>query len=64
VFAARPNRTSAQQSLERISLSYRSIELAQTLSALAGVLLGKARLDSLYGLMGGLPQTVPQFWLS
>jgi hypothetical protein len=30
----------------------------------AGVLLGKTSLDSLYGLMGGLLQTVPQFWQS
>jgi hypothetical protein len=28
----------------------------------AGVLLGKTSLNSLYGLMGELPQTVPQFW--
>jgi hypothetical protein len=28
---------------------------------MAGVLLGKTSLDSLYGLMGGLLQTVPQF---
>jgi hypothetical protein len=27
----------------------------------AGVLLGKTSLNSLYGLMGELPQTVPQF---
>src|SRR5271170_3388971 len=31
---------------------------------LAGVLLGKTSLNSLYGLTGGLPQTVPQFWRS
>jgi len=31
---------------------------------LAGVLLGKASLDWLYGLTGELPQTVPQFWRS
>jgi hypothetical protein len=31
---------------------------------MAGVLLGKTSLDSLYGLMGGLLQTVPQFWQS
>jgi hypothetical protein len=30
----------------------------------AGVLLGKTILNSLYGLMGELPQTVPQFWQS
>jgi hypothetical protein len=30
----------------------------------AGVLLGKTSLNSLYGLMGELPQTVPQFWQS
>ena len=34
------------------------------LRPLAGVLLGKSCLNSLYGLMGGLPQTVPRFWLS
>jgi hypothetical protein len=28
---------------------------------LAGVLLGKTSLNSLYGLMGGLPQTANQF---
>jgi hypothetical protein len=38
--------------------------LAETLSPLAGVLLGKTSLDWLYGLMGGQPQTVPQFWQS
>src|ERR1700712_3290107 len=45
-------------------LRYRSIVLTQTLLLLAGVLLGKASLDWLYGLIGGLPQTVPQFWRS
>ena len=56
-----PRRTTA---VVRISLSYRSIGLTQTLLLLAGVLLGKASLDWLYGLIGGLPQTVPQFWRS
>src|SRR6202035_1514201 len=53
-----------QQSLERFSLSGRSIGLTRASSPLAGVLLGKTSLNSLYGLMGGPPQTVPQFWLS
>jgi hypothetical protein len=44
-----------------ISLSARSIVLTQTLLLLAGVLLGKASLDWLYGLTGELPQAVPQF---
>jgi len=44
------------------ALRYRSIRLTETLLPLAGVLLGKTSLDWLYGLMGGLPQTVPQFW--
>jgi hypothetical protein len=56
--------TRQHQTLEQFSLSERSIGLAETLSPLAGVLLGKTRLDWLYGLMGGQPQTVPQFWLS
>src|SRR5215218_1013908 len=43
------------------SLSARSIGLTETLLLLAGVLLGKASLDWLYGLTGELPQTVPQF---
>jgi hypothetical protein len=37
---------------------------AKPLLPLAGVLLGKTSLNSLYGLIGGPPQTVPQFWLS
>jgi len=43
------------------ALRWRSIGLTETLLALAGVLLGKTSLDWLYGLIGGLPQTVPQF---
>src|SRR5260370_14721958 len=46
------------------ALRYRSIVLTQTLLLLAGVLLGKASLDWLYGLIGGPPQTAPQFWRS
>jgi hypothetical protein len=46
----------------RISLSYRSIALTETLYLLAGVLLGKTSLDWLYGLIGGLPRTVSQSW--
>jgi hypothetical protein len=49
---------------ELLSLSGRSIGLTETLLLLAGVLLGKASLDWLYGLTGELPQTVPQFWRS
>src|SRR5260370_39647442 len=36
-------------------------DVTETLLRLAGVLLGKASLDWLYGLIGELPQTVPQF---
>jgi hypothetical protein len=43
------------------SLSGRSIALTETLLPLAGVLLGKTSFDWLYGLTGGLSQTVPQF---
>jgi hypothetical protein len=39
---------------------WRSIGLTHTLLLLAGVLLGKASLDWLYGLSGALPQTAPQ----
>jgi len=46
------------------ALSTRSIGPAQPLCPLAGVLLGKTSLNSLYGLMGWLPQTVSQFWRS
>jgi hypothetical protein len=49
------------QVLEEFFLSRRSIGLTKPLSALAGVLLGKTSLNSLYGLMGGLPQTANQF---
>ena len=51
----------AGSGLEEFSLSARSIAPTETLLPLAGVLLGKTSLNSLYGLMGGLPQTVPQF---
>ena len=58
----------ARSSLEEFSLSSRSIAAAlqqhHVDQPLAGVLLGKTSLNSLYGLKGGLPQTVPQFWLS
>jgi hypothetical protein len=47
--------------LRRIFLRARSIGLTKTLWPLAGVLLGKTSLDSLYGLMRRLPQTVRQF---
>src|SRR6478672_8799356 len=47
-----------------MQLRWRSMRLTETLLPLAGVLLGKASLDWLYGLIGGLPQTVPQFWHS
>jgi hypothetical protein len=53
--------TRHDQTLERFFLSTRSIGLTKTLLPLAGVLLGKTSLNSLYGLMGGQPQTVPQF---
>jgi hypothetical protein len=53
--------TRQHQTLEQFSLSEHSIGLAETLSPLAGVLLGKTRLDWLYGLMGAQPKTVPQF---
>jgi hypothetical protein len=46
------------------ALSSRSMDHGADVTALAGVLLGKTSLNSLYGLLGGLPQTVPQFWLS
>jgi len=36
--------------------------MTHTLLFLAGVLLGKTSLDWLYGLRGGLPNTVPRFW--
>jgi hypothetical protein len=38
--------------------------LERDLALLAGVLLGKTRLNSLYGLMCGRRRTVPQFCLS
>jgi hypothetical protein len=47
--------------LADIALSSRSIFAAGDVTPLAGVLLGKTSLNSLYGLLGGLPQTVPQF---
>jgi hypothetical protein len=49
------------QHLAEHALSRRSIRLTETLWPLAGVLLGKASLNSLYGLMRWLPQTVRQF---
>ena len=39
-------------------------DCCEALSGLAGVLLGKTRFDWLYGLLGELPQTVPQFCCS
>jgi hypothetical protein len=53
--------TRKDQTLERFFLSARSIRLTKTLLDLAGVLLGKTSLNSLYGLMGCLPQTLPLF---
>ena len=47
--------------LERFSPGGRGIGLTETLLPLAGVLLGKTRPNSVYGLIGGLPETVPQF---
>jgi hypothetical protein len=34
----------------------------ESLWSLAGVLLGKASANSLYGQQDGQPQSVPQFW--
>jgi hypothetical protein len=44
-------------------LRRRNIALS-ALDPLAGVLLGKTSVNSLYGLQDGLLQTVPQFWRS
>jgi hypothetical protein len=52
---------SARKNLEQFSLSGRSNGPARMFSPVAGVLLGKTRLNSIYGALGGLPQTVPPF---
>jgi hypothetical protein len=43
------------------ALSSRNMSSGGDVRRLAGVLLGKTSLNSLYGLLGGLPQSVPQF---
>src|SRR6185437_11567043 len=53
-----------RSSLEEFSVSSRSIGPSETHWPLAGVLLGKTSLNSLYGLKGGLPRTATRFRLS